>query len=325
MRLTSRGAAALTALLALLPGPAGPVSPVSPVGAGSPARPGRTGAAGPTPATRAKVVLPFDAYRFSRSDRRKIDRATDLLIDDCMRSHGFDVTVPTADSGPPAVRPNSRRYGVIDPDVAALYGYHFPPDPGATRRAASYQAWYGRLPGRERDALDGGTGAGGCTARADRALRAGIVLTDPGWFTPLDFRSLDESVTDPGVRAATVRWRACMATHRMHYANPQAAISDPRWKLNSPTPSGAEIATATADVGCKHRVGLVRTWLAAEAELQRGLITRRASAFAALAAGNARYVANAYAVLAGHRPRRPRPRPGTSTANPGPAYRPRRR
>lgn len=246
-----------------------------------------------------EIVLPFDAYRFGDADRRTIARATTLLLADCMRDHGFAGVVPPVDPAGESwlVAPNSRRYGVVDAGVATRYGYHFPPDPGAARRAAAYRGWEARLTARQRDAFEGRSGNGGCVAAADRKLRARIRPARSDWFTPLDFSSLDRSAADPRVRAATARWRSCMSRRGMRYGSPVEAISDPRWNLDSPAPTAREVDTATADVECKREARLVATWLTAESELQRALISQRAGDFTDLARGDSRYVANAREVL----------------------------
>lgn len=292
MRLTRRlaGVLVLAGCLAGLTGAAARPGSV-------PARAAVRAPDGPVP---PRIVLPFDAYRFTAAQRRTVVRAEDLLVTGCMRAHGIAGFTPATVPASPETPVNARRYGVVDTDVATRYGYHFP-DPDAARRTAAYRAWDARLTDRERDLLDGTERARGCVAAAELRLRAGVHLAEPGSFTRLDFRSLDASAADPRVRAAVHRWRDCMAGRGLDYASPAEAIADPRWRLNSPAPSEREIATATADVRCKRRAHLVAAWLAAETDVQRALIARHSAAFATLDRGNARYLANARTVLAGHR------------------------
>jgi hypothetical protein len=274
-----------------------PVRPVAPPGGAPTVRAGQ-------------IRLPFDAYRFGAADQALIARARRVLQARCMRARGFaGFTVPDlGEAAPPAVAAIERRYGVVDPEVARRFGYHFPPDPAARRRLARREAWEAGLTAPERVALRGSDGDGGCVAQTEATLRRGTALRVTGWFTPFDFASLRRSRGTAPVRAATRDWRRCMAGHGLHYATPDDAVADPAWDLNSPAASAAEIRTAVTDVRCKDRSHLTRVWYATEVALQNAVIAGNRQRFAELAAANARYLANAARALGrtGSRVARPR-------------------
>src|ERR1700754_3870401 len=73
--------------------------------------------------------LPFDAYDLSQLDHLTIAYAKDILIRDCMQVKGMSWAMlppPPKEDPDPLAR---RRYGVIEPAIAARFGYHRPPEP----------------------------------------------------------------------------------------------------------------------------------------------------------------------------------------------------
>jgi hypothetical protein len=80
------------------------------------------------------------------------------------------------------------------------------------------------------------------------------------------------------------------------YASPIAANDDERWE--SDTPSGLELATATADVACKQSTNLVSIWSGVEASAQRAAIAAHPREFEALLAAKRHELANARALIA---------------------------
>lgn len=254
-------------------GPAVPVTPAVPAG---------------------QLDLPFDGYRPTFAEETEIQRARTVLARACLRARAVRLEVPddVREPGLLDLTPNLRRYGVVDETTATHFGYHFPRTARETRRQQDNERWSASLTEPQRMAL---FGEGGCTDQAD----AELTVVDDAFFVDADFRSLRTSGADPRVVAATAAWRTCMAGRGYDYADPNAAISDPRWHLDAPAIPAAEVDTAMADVRCKASTGFVETWHDVEVDLQEKEIRRDPRPFADLANACDRRLATARRVLAG--------------------------
>jgi hypothetical protein len=100
------------------------------------------------------------------------------------------------------------------------------------------------------------------------------------------------------VRAMTA-WPACVTGDGLRYADPNAAISDPAWHLDSPRPTAAEVHVARVDVQCKAQAHLVETWLSVETRLQHRMIEEHRAQFRRIAAAKRAYLANVRRALTG--------------------------
>ncbi|WP_216590824.1 hypothetical protein [Streptomyces brasiliscabiei] len=275
--------------------------------AGCTADPAATTARQPAPATAPapsaearELLLPFDTYKMAKTDDYLVAAAEDVLMRDCLEERGLADTdwTPRAPVRPAAADPpNRRRYGVIEDAVAREFGFHAPPDPVAEvrftsareRRAASLSA-------RELRAAYGDDGTGGCWKRAHDRLLDGVPGSDYDLLNRQALRAFEESRRDPRVRAVFREWSACMAKDGFRYADPPAAVNDPRWG-GSKAPSAQEIDTARADVRCKEETGVVSVWRAAETRIQRAAITAAPAEFRALKATREAHLAAARGVL----------------------------
>lgn len=257
-------------------------------------------ACGTTPETAPAapdLTLPFDAYQLGLADGARIEQARGHAVKLCMRSRGLDVTLPTSGgSGSPSLGPNARRYGVIDDETAKRYGYHFPKTTDETAEARKTLDWASKLTEEQRAAL---YGEDGCSDRADADIAKGIPSSESGFLSSQDFASLDESAKNADVLRAKGSWRECMASAGFQYADPDAAISDPRWNLDSALVPGAEIDTARADVRCKESARLVVVWRDVEVSLQRQVIERESVRFQRVEDAKRTRLANADRILAG--------------------------
>lgn len=278
---------ALAACGSTPPPPAAPVPAAAmPLGPAAPITP-------PVPAE--QLALPFDRYRLNFAEESEIERARTILARACLRERDVRLEVPddVRDPGVLDVTPNLRRYGVIDEPTATRFGYHFPRTPQEARRQQDRERWSASLTEPQRMAL---FGENGCTERADTELSE----VDDTFFVDADFQSLRISGADPRVVAATKAWRACMSEQGFDYSDPNAAIADPRWDLDtSGIPTAAEITAAQADVRCKTATGFVETWHDVEVGVQQEEIRRDADRFAALASARDRRLAAARQVLTG--------------------------
>jgi hypothetical protein len=230
----------------------------------------------------ADFALPFDRYWISGAGTVMIRTARDHQAARCLASQGITWT-PAQVQRQPEVEGNARRYGVIDEHTAARYGYHVPAAGGFAQQ----------LPTAQVAILDG------CKAAADKALRAGVPTVDEGWLDQLSFASLDRSAKAPAVVRATQAWSRCLKTAGFAYPDPVAAVSDPRWRLDSPKISLTELAVATADVRCKEMTRLVVVRAAIERAIQEQAIAAAPARFAAVARANTELLANASVMLAG--------------------------
>ncbi|MFH8405284.1 hypothetical protein ACH4FX_10985 [Streptomyces sp. NPDC018019] len=242
-----------------------------------------------------ELVLPLDAYTITQPDVTLIQKAEDELTRRCMAQQGLTWTKIKRGRDDDTL-PNRRRYGVAEMEVATRFGYHPPPDPESEHRTAQSDAREAALTRKERLAAYGRDGESGCRERATQELLAGIHKVDWELRDRVSADSHRRSQNDPSVIQATRSWSACMREHGFRYANPLTPGNDARWDTKSPTP--AETRTAQADVQCKQRTGLVRTWWRAETALQRQAIAARAATFRLLKQAKAAYLASAQRVLA---------------------------
>lgn len=231
------------------------------------------GAAPPAPALPAdRLALPFDRYRPDFAQEAEIERARTTLVRACL--HG-SLDVPVQDTAPGALdrSPNLRRYGVIDEASATDFGYHFPRTPEERKRQGEQRRWSAGLTDTQRTAL------ATCADQAETTL----TKVDDAFLADWDFRSLRTSGADSRVGAAVSAWRTCMAEQGYGYADPAAAISDPRWNLDDARIPEAEKDTALADVRCRAAAKLVETWHDVEAAGQDAEIRRDPARFDRLA------------------------------------------
>jgi hypothetical protein len=249
-------------------------------------------ATSPVPA--GVLDLPFDDYRLNFAEDAEIERARTILARACLRERGVRLDVPddVRTPGMIDVEPNLRRYGVIDEVSATRYGYHFPRTADETRQQEARARWSASLTEDQRMAL---FGEGGCTEKAD----AELTTFDDAFFIAASRESLRVSEKDARVVAAKTAWRTCMAERGYDYADPNAAVSDPRWHLDEAAISAAEHDTALADVRCKTSSRLVETWHDVEVGVQQEKIAGDADRFAALANARDKRLAAARRVLAG--------------------------
>lgn len=276
--------ATLAACASTAPEPAASAPPAVPLGPAVPAT-----AAVPAD----QLALPFDRYRPSFAEESEIQRARTVLAQACLRDRGVRLDIPddVRTAGVLDLTPNLRRYGVVDEATATQFGYHFPRTAAEARRQWDNNKWSTSLTEPQRMAL---FGEGGCTDHADNELTD----VDDDFFVDADFQSLHTSEADPKVVAATAAWRACMAKQGYDYPDPNAAISDKRWNLDTADVPAAEIDTALADVRCKASTRFVETWHAVEVSVQQEEIRREADRFAGLADARATRLAAARRVLA---------------------------
>jgi hypothetical protein len=227
----------------------------------------------PSAVAPAAVLLPLDPYLFSLNDVHRLGRAHRILVTRCMDRFGFDLDMPEPGSEPGLPNRNERRYGVVDPVVAARLGYRAaPPDqarqrqpPATNRTPEETAALFGRGPRFVRGMP---IPQGGCAGEAQRKLTStGPSVPDRNLAQRLSHEAFLRSQRDSRVRAVFVRWSKCLAAGGYDYRTPLDPPRDPRFVKGEVT--AKEIETATADVACKQRTNLVGVWLAVESAYQR--------------------------------------------------------
>ncbi|MFJ8083798.1 hypothetical protein ACIQ6Y_24710 [Streptomyces sp. NPDC096205] len=243
-------------------------------GTSSPPRPDNSVAPASSSLT-AGLALPVEGYMFSEAEMGQLTRAMSTLTQRCMERAGFDYR-PQADAGGPDIGVLDRRYGIANTYTAQVYGYHFPVPAVEQESAAKSLSPAGRVALVGKPMTDGTLDPdGGCVGEAKRRLAG-----DEAEFGPddkarqLNMESYARSQKDPRVLAVFRDWSACMAGRGYRYASPMDAIDDPAFATKQA--SGTEISTARADVECKKKTGLVRTWFDVESGWQRERIEQDA-------------------------------------------------
>ncbi|HEY9440216.1 MAG TPA: hypothetical protein VIS29_16545, partial [Streptomyces sp.] len=185
---------------------------------------------------------------------------------------------------------DSRRYGVSEMGIAAQRGYHLSPRSPGSRTPQPATA----LPVREREVLSGrgpdgrkltspvggkAVPDGGCAGQGERTVHIGALdAVQRGYdlVTRLRRQMFERSRSDPRVAAVNRKWSACMRDKGLGYRDPDAAIDDDQWDLESAGPSRAEIVVATSDIACKLRTNLLGVNFAVEAEYENTVIREHA-------------------------------------------------
>ncbi|GAA3690595.1 hypothetical protein GCM10022224_065050 [Nonomuraea antimicrobica] len=238
-------------------------------------QPGKVAAVPEPGAAARRLVFPFDAYNFSPAEVMTREVAEDLLVRDCMKDLGLAwqaLPGPAESENDP---PHRRRYGVIEPQIADVFGYHAPPQrPAVIARKTQDLARITAAPPNTREA------AGRCLDRARDDMTTGAPKADAAFFNKTIFATFDASQRDGKVTQAFHSWSQCMANEGFRYPDPLTAITDPRWQTKEP--SAQEIRAAQTDVRCKEKTNLVPIWTVVEERIQNDAIRAHPKKFQAL-------------------------------------------
>lgn len=257
---------ALLLSVALLTSCSSPESSGGEQAAGSQERAGK-----PTAVT--TISLPLDPYQVSNSDFGKASRALAVLTDQCMEQQGFDYEAPEPQGASTTPTGHERRYGITDLETARQYGYHLgsAPPPQQPRESERYEH---ALTGTGKPRGSSGEFDDGCTGEAHKKLEAGIDMEAvdlPQWYKRDSFQ---RSMRDSRVTAAFRKWSGCMAGKGHRFSSP---LDPPgNRKVMGRKVTAYERSVAVADIECKGRTGLVRTWRDVESALQKATVTSRA-------------------------------------------------
>ncbi len=239
-------------------------------GGGQPAGQPPKVTATPTPTSGTQLAeLPLVAFLKDADGDRTIDRATDLLTQDCMHRLGFagwktDTTLPV---GKPVETAGD--YGYLDEAQAAQYGF---------RSAAALKGKPTdgpRMQPGELAALTGSDGAGnaapgnvpqgGCGGEAFRTIRAGLDKPAGSVYDDLMGDSYQRTASDSRVVDGIRAWSDCMKQKGFTYSTPKA-LSVEAW---GPQVTQREIDTAKADVACTKQTNLPGIAFAVQSAIQQ--------------------------------------------------------
>ncbi|WP_234380246.1 hypothetical protein [Streptomyces sp. CMB-StM0423] len=221
--------------------------------------------------------LPANRYDYTPEDYRSSQRASALLVRQCMadRGHPDFPLDPRYPSDPIAATAVGTDYGVVDIEDAQRWGYGWSPaeSPGPRpkgRRMTS--AEYADFPA--------------CSAGANRRLMRGIDVERDWLYVSKRTIVVDKAVKrDMRMRTAWDAWSRCMADQGFAgYPSPVAAYVDEAWRRGSDgntRHTRRERATAVADVTCKRRHHTVEIWHTIQAEKQAADIARHRDRYAA--------------------------------------------
>ncbi|MEU3513974.1 hypothetical protein ABZ770_01470 [Streptomyces sp. NPDC006654] len=221
--------------------------------------------------------LPADRYDYTPQDYQRSQRASALLVRQCMAEHGhpdfpLDPRYPTDPLVATAVGTD---YGALDLDDARRWGYGWDPAKSQAQRPKGRRmtdAEYADFPA--------------CNAEASRRLMRGIDVKRDWLYASARAAEVDKAVKrDPRLRAAWDVWSRCVADQGFtRYPDPGAAYTDTAWQRGSDgntRHTARERATAAADVTCKRRHHTAELWHAVRARKQAADISRHRARYTA--------------------------------------------
>ena len=246
------------------------------------------------------LTFPMDDYLVPAEQRQELQKAQNVLIDQCMRRYGFRYTAPEATAGADVYGENGRRYGLSSPALAARYGYGDPPRQAPVRAPRPARGTNESLvldgppdldpkslPGNLQEAekartSDKNTGVvngvkipvAGCAGESGLKLYApDAAAVDITFPQNLNAEANERSRQDSRVVRVIRDWSACMAGHGYRVPSPLGVPA----ALGLTDLSGPRaLTTATADVACKQKVNLVGVWYTVESAYQKVLIEKNA-------------------------------------------------
>ncbi|MFD9885162.1 hypothetical protein ACFWZT_27280 [Streptomyces alboflavus] len=231
--------------------------------------------------------LPVEAYMPTATQARVVSQSRDQLLDQCMSAAGYDSWEPAPDLPELGGKTlTDWRYGVHDARLSAERGYH----PAAGEQEAYDKAM-------EAGAVDE-SGADDATLRGCVEQVDGKVpdTQPPAMVQEISGKSFEKSQQAPEVVAVFAKWSSCMkGKGHGGYKRPLDASDDPRF-TDPEKVTGAEIATAKADIACRDTYDVARTWFDAESKIQRNEIAKHLKDFDKAASATRDAVAKAKAV-----------------------------
>jgi hypothetical protein len=220
-------------------------------------------------------ALPFDSYAPADQQALVLTEARNTLAARCLARFGFTVKPPKPEL---SFNPKERRYLLDDEARAAQYGYKVPEITNRQREPEPALSAEGEavMTGRGASVVGGqSVPEGGCIGESYRILGIDRSPNSGAQFVSRKRVEIHERMMqDSRVVAAIKAWSACMAESGYSYPDPSHANNDPVFATQTAT--AQEIATAVADVRCKHKVNLTPLQVAVEGALQQQAIDQNA-------------------------------------------------
>lgn len=237
--------------------------------------------------------LPAERYAYTPQDYRLSQRASALLVRQCMaeRGHPDFPLDPRYPIDPIVATAVGTAYGVVDLGTARRWGYGWDPakhpdarPKGRRMTDAEYADWPA------------------CNAEANQRLMRGIDPEGDWLYAGTREIGIDKAVKrDPRLHAAWALWSRCMADQGFtRYPDPVTAYTDAAWQRGgdgNTRHTRQERATAVADVTCKRRHRTVEIWHAVQAQKQAADIARHRDRYTAALRALRTYRANIAEVL----------------------------
>ncbi|MFD4525175.1 hypothetical protein ACFWP7_14890 [Streptomyces sp. NPDC058470] len=227
-------------------------------------------------------ALPIEGYLVSQEEKEQILKAYRIVAKECMAGFGFDFSWSDASGYQVEADDNaanrSRRYGITDIELAAMYGYGLP----STAVAESTENPSGEMSeaanrvflGDSDPLLDVAEGAevggkeipkGGCAGEAKREVGDG--LSNPEALD-INLESFQVSLNDEQVKSAIATWSDCMRGEGYDFESPLDPLKSQGAEASTPD----QTAMAKADVGCKYGTNLLGVWSSVEVSIQKAMI-----------------------------------------------------
>jgi hypothetical protein len=221
--------------------------------------------------------LPGDRYDYTPRDYQRWQRASALLVRQCMaqRGHPDFPLDPRYPSDPVVATAVGTDYGALDLVTARRWGYGWDPAKSVAARPKGRRMTnteYADFPA--------------CNTAADRRLMRGIDLKRDWLYANSRAIEVDKAVKhDRRLRAAWDTWSRCVAGQGFtRYPDPVAAFTDTAWQRGSDgntRHTQRERSTAVADVTCKRRHHTAELWHSVRAQKQAADIARHHERYAA--------------------------------------------
>lgn len=235
--------------------------------------------------------MPLDPYLLDPQQTKTISEGYSTLVSRCMRRFRYDYAPPVEGADPTGIgadAPTTRMDGYFGFQTMAhakTWGYHpetAAPEGGsspAPRTAGETTALTGTSDPDSKYGPGGQKINGravpdhGCVGEANRLLTGSVTGTagNPDFVVSLKFDTLTKGQRDPRTRAVFTAWSTCMKGKGLTYADPLAALGDPRWSTAA-GPTGAELRVAVADQECRHDTNVVGVWFAVDYGYQQDAV-----------------------------------------------------
>jgi hypothetical protein len=230
--------------------------------------------------------LPIEAYMLTKAQARLVSDTQGDLLDQCMAKAGHPAWTPPPDL--PTLGGKTLtdwRYGIHDAALAAERGYH----PDAEEQKA-YDAAMG-AGAVDKTGADEST-VRGCVEQVNGQVPSASPRAD--LVQKISGEAFIQAGKDPQVIRVFAEWSSCMKDKGFTYAKPMDANDDPAF--GDPTVvTDTEVATAKADIQCRDKLDVEKTWFDAETKLQQAAITKHQAELNTVANDNKTVVAKAKA------------------------------